>query len=296
MEPELIAAFAEDGGVLTTRRLLETVTRARLRTLTKRGSIHQAAHGVYVIESPTTRLRLRALEVAYKCRVTACLGTAAELFGFDTEGASDLHIHDPGDKHVKGYRGVFAHQRLGAPVTSLRGQLVTAASWTAVEVARSLARSRALATLDASLAVGACTHADLVSAADAQRGRRGIVAVRPLIDMADGSAQSPMESECRLLFRDAGLPSPTLQHPVLDDWGVPRFYLDFAWKDALLAGEYDGDEFHSSPLAVRRDKARTAWLQERGWLVVPITADDVRRRHRELIARLRHQLTTRRAA
>ncbi|WP_235916457.1 endonuclease domain-containing protein [Antrihabitans cavernicola] len=223
------------------------------------------------------------------------MGTAAELFGFGTEVTQGLHIHDPGAKHVHGYRGVVAHQRLGAPLTSLNGQLVTTAAWTAVELARSLAKPRAWATLDAALALGVCGPSDLTAAADAQVGRRGIVHVRSLIAVADGAAQSPMESECRLLFRDAGLPAPTLQHPVLDDFGMPRFFLDFAWEHAMVAGEYDGDEFHATPLAVRRDKARVAWLQERGWLVVPITADDVRRRQRDLIRRLQHHLITRAA-
>lgn len=266
-----------------------------MRTIIKRHLIFPAAHGVYTTSPPTTTTRLRALETAYGHRISACLGTAAELFGFDTEGTPELHIHDPGAKHVHGYRGVVAHQRLGAPLTSLNGQLVTTAAWTAVEVARSLARPRALATLDAALAVGVVTQIDLTTAAEAQAGRRGIVGVRPLIAMADGAAQSPMESECRLLFRDSALATPTLQHPVLDDCGMPKFFLDFAWENAMVAGEYDGDEFHGTALAVRRDKARTAWLQERGWLVVPITADDVRRRPRDLIRRLQHHLITRAA-
>jgi very-short-patch-repair endonuclease len=53
--------------------------------------------------------------------------------------------------------------------------LATAPAWTAVEVARTLRRSRALAILDAALHVGACSTAELDSAVREQKGRRGIV-------------------------------------------------------------------------------------------------------------------------
>lgn len=67
---------------------------------------------------------------------------------------------------------------------------VTAPAWTAVEVARALRRPRALATLDAALRSGKCTRADVWRAALDQAGRRGIVAVRNLIALAD-RARSP---------------------------------------------------------------------------------------------------------
>ena len=296
VKPQLAELFRQTDGVLTAEQVLSTVSRSTLRTMVHHGSVHRVTHGIYSNRAPTTVDRLRAASLFYGKPVTACLGTAAQLYAFDTENTTTLHIHDPVERHVHGPRGISAHQRLGAPVERLDGQLLTGAAWTAVEAARALSRPRALATLDAALATRTCDLDGLRHAAGSQAGRRGIVKLRPLIDVADGMAQSPMESECRLRILDAGLPTPTLQHPVCDDWGMPRFYLDFAWQAAMVAGEYDGDQFHSTPLAVRRDKARVAWLQERGWLVVPITVDDVRIHHAQLISRLRHHLTTRSAA
>jgi hypothetical protein len=89
----------------------------------------------------------------------------------------------------------MVHQRLGAPLRRVNGRMATAPAWTAIEVTRTLRRPRALATLDAALHVGACTKHELSAAIREQKGRRGIVKVRALIDHADGRAESAMETE-----------------------------------------------------------------------------------------------------
>jgi len=70
--------------------------------------------------------------------------------------------------------------------------------------------------------------------------------------------------------------------------------LDFAWPELRVAAEYDGVDWHSGAGAFLRDRRRSSALQELGWLVVPIIAEDVRYRPRELVSRLDTQL--RRAA
>jgi hypothetical protein len=81
--------------------------------------------------------------------------------------------------------GLMVHQRLGAPLRRVAGRLATAPAWTAVEVARQLSRPRALATLDAALHSRSCTPTELAAAVKEQRGRRGIVQTRELIEFAE---------------------------------------------------------------------------------------------------------------
>src|ERR1700722_19728017 len=88
-------------------------------------------------------------------------------------------------------RSLMVHQRIGAPLRRVEGRLATAPAWTVIEVARGLRRPRALATLDAGLHVGACTTGELRAATREQKGRRGVVKVRELIECADGRAESP---------------------------------------------------------------------------------------------------------
>lgn len=292
----MTALFSRRGGAATYADVLSVVSRRRLRTLVMHGEVASLWHGIYAPTPVTVQQKLTGARLAYRRPVTACLGTAAQLFGFDTESVCDVHILDDDVRHPHGRRGLVVHQRHGAPVVHVAGHRATAPAWTAVELARLLPRPRALATLDAALATGHCTQDELRTAAERQTGRRGIVQARELVEIADGRAQSPMESETRLVLVDGHLPAPHLQLPICDADGVPRFYVDLAWEDVKVCVEYDGDEFHTGALAVRRDRARIAWLQDRGWLVIVVSADDVRRRPDALVARVRRHLVARRVA
>jgi hypothetical protein len=232
--------------------------------------------------------RLAALDLMMGQSLVACMSTAADLYGFDTERDSRLHVLDPGIR-MRPTAGVMVHQRTGALLRRVQGRLATAPGWTAVEVARTLRRPRALATLDAALHAGACTVADLDAAVREQKGRRGIIRVRELLAYADGRAESPMESEARLVFIDGGLPAPELQYEIVDRCG-DLWRVDFAWLDAMVVAEYESMEWHASPEALRHDRTKTGRLQECDWTVVPIVVDDVRQHPRDLVRRMFHHL------
>jgi hypothetical protein len=118
--------------------------------------------GIYSLGTPSTESRLRGLDLKCGQHVAVCLGTAAAIFGFDTEDSADLHILNPAGHLLRAGSGLVVHRRDGVPLTSFRGRRLTTAPWTAIEVARSLRRPRALATLDATLHSGACDRQDLV--------------------------------------------------------------------------------------------------------------------------------------
>lgn len=258
-------------------------------------AVERIWRGVYGREIADEGLRLRGLDVSCGEEVVMCLGTAARAYGFDTEADPTLHVLNPLRHQLRPAAGLVVHRREGAPVSVVQGRPATAPAWTAIEVARSLRRPRALATLDATLRSGTCDRVELVRAAAAQAGRRGIVKVRALLALADGRAESPMESEARLVMIDGGLPVPDLQYEIVDSLGRVR-RADFAWPDCKVAAEYEGEEPHSGAEAMRRDRERVAALQDRGWVVIPIVAGDVRRRPRMLVERISVQLRRARAA
>jgi hypothetical protein len=274
---------------LATAAQLEAVmSRKMVRTHVRRGDIVRVCHGVYALSRPDVVGRLEALDLMVGRTMVACMATAASLHGFDTEQDERLHVFDPGVR-VRPTTGVMVHQRKGALLSRVAGRLATAPAWTAVEVARTLRRPRALATLDAALHVKACTIADLRHAVDEQKGRRGIVRVRELLEHADGRAESPMESEARLVFIDGGLPMPELQYEIVDRCG-DLWRVDFAWPDAELVAEYDSMQWHASPEALVHDRMKTARLQECGLTVVPIVVADVRLRPWDLVGRIFNHL------
>jgi hypothetical protein len=292
---DLQQLFDAQMGVATSAQILELITRRAFQTELNCGSLERIWQGIYCRGEPDDLVRLRGLDLACDMPVATCLGTAAAMYGFDTEGPADLHVLSPPNSRLRSVDGLVVHRRDGAPLSMVDGRRATTAAWTAVEVARSLKRPRALATLDAALRTGTCSRPEMWRAAVGQAGRRGIVAVRDLIALADHRAESPMESEARLAMIDGGLPIPELQYEIVDGSGELR-RLDFAWPDQRVAVEYDGLDWHSGPDAMRRDRRRTAALLDVGWMVLAIVFEDVRYRTREFVARIDAQLRRAQAA
>jgi hypothetical protein len=293
MHPELSRLLDAQGGVVTSAQALAVLTRRGFEAQLKYGVLQKIWHGIYGCGEVTTALRLRGLDLAAGTPVAVCLTTAAAAYGFDIESDSDLHVLSPGGRRLRSADGLVVHRREGAPLSTVGGRRATTAAWTAIEVARGLRRPRSLATLDAALRSGTSSRAELERMLRLHSGRRGVVAARELLELASPLAESPMESEARLVMIDGGLPPPVLQYEIADLNGQ-RWRLDFAWPEYHVAAEYDGVDWHSGPKAFIRDRRRYAALQELGWAIVAMVSDDVRYRPVELVRRLETQL--RRAA
>lgn len=295
MHAEIEQLLAGRQGVATSGQILSIISRRAFDAELKSGSLERIWQGIYCSGEPDDLLRLKGLDLSCGTKVAVCLGTAAAMHGFDTEEPRDLHVLDPPGCHLRSADGLVVHRRDGAPLVLVDGRRATSPAWTAVEVARLLRRPRALATLDAALRSGTCSRPDLWRAAIEQAGRRGIVAVRNPIPLADPRAESPMESEARLAMIDGGLPTPELQYEIVDGNGQLR-RLDFAWPDQRVAVEYDGEDWHSGAEAMRRDRRRQAALLDIDWVALAIIFEDVRYRPWEFVARIDAQLRRAQAA
>jgi len=191
-------------GLATTGELLTVMTRQQLDVQVRKGGLIRVWRGVYSVAQPDLLMRLRALDLLIGGHAVACMHTAAALYGFCVEKHDSVHVLDSGSRLRLGGE-LVVHQREGAPLQLISSRSATSPAWTAVEVARQVRRPRALATLDAALHSGWCSAADLAETMDRHRGRRGIVAVRNLLPLVDGRAESAMESEARLVMLDHGL-------------------------------------------------------------------------------------------
>ncbi|HEY9266878.1 MAG TPA: hypothetical protein VIQ11_19975, partial [Mycobacterium sp.] len=147
MADELNRLLDAQGGVATSAQILTHLTRRQLEAEVNTGALERMWQGIYCRGEPTDELRLRGLDLACGKPVAVCLGTAAALFGFDTEETRDLHVLDPPGCALRNADGLVVHYRDGAPLVVRDGRRATAPAWTAIEVARGLSRPRALATL-----------------------------------------------------------------------------------------------------------------------------------------------------
>ena len=175
-------------------------------------------------------------------------------------------------------------------LTQLEGLSITTPVRTWLDCAPWLRRSDLVAMGDAIL------HRQLGTPGEFQHlltwgyRRRGMAAVRLAVPILDGGAESPAESWVRVLLLDDGLPAPVcnLDIHVEGQW-IAR--VDMAWPRARVIVEYDGSG-HLDERQRRRDAERLNALQAAGWLVIVLTADDLRRPH-HLVRLVRDALASR---
>ena len=90
------AVFVANGGVATTQDLRTVLSRKGLEVAVRAGRFVRVRRGVYAMRPPGVPARLAALDLALGTHNVACMHTAADMYGFDTEPDDRLHVLDPG--------------------------------------------------------------------------------------------------------------------------------------------------------------------------------------------------------
>jgi very-short-patch-repair endonuclease len=114
--------------------------------------------------------------------------------------------------------------------------------------------------------------------------RRAVPLARSLLEAAlttEAIPQSVLETRFLQLLRRACLPKPAAQYPV--SYGLRTIHVDFAYPDARLAIELDGDAYHWGERADRRDNERNRFLARLQWRVQRFTWHDITRRENEVV-------------
>jgi len=174
-------------------------------------------------------------------------------------------------------------------VTRISGLPVTTSARTAFDLARRLPAGQAVARLDALMRAKPFSIQDVLMLAKRHAGARGLRKLRAALPLVDPGAASPKETWLRLLLIDAGLPVPATQIPVQHDWRLIAF-LDMGWEEYKVAVEYDGDHHRANRRQYARDQDRLRKLEELGWLVVRVIAED---KPKDVVRRARGALVRR---
>ncbi len=160
---------------------------------------------------------------------------------------------------------------------------VTTVARTAYDLGRHLPRDQAVARMDALMHATPFSIEDVLLLAKRHPGARGLRRLRTALPLVDGGSASPKETWLRLLLIDAGLPTPTTQIPVHENWHLFAL-LDMGWEQYKVAAEYDGDHHRTDRRVYRKDQRRLRKLEAMGWIVIRViagdTAEDVIRRVR----------------
>lgn len=249
------------------------LTRGQLR----RRGYRRVVQGVYVDSSLPFDHRLKSEGVALLLPDDAVIGghSAAAWWGAPFAGPADpVTVLRGSGVPWDGPRGVRVHQtvlRLGDR-RAVDGVPVSSPVRTAWDLATLEPLGTAVAALDAMVRARTVSQPELRQMAARGAGRFGVVRVRRAVELVDPRAESPPESRVRVALVLAGL-SPVPQCPVLI--GDRELRLDLGWPEVKVAVEYEGAH-HFEDGQIVLDDERLALLRAEGWLVIRISAADLR--------------------
>ncbi|MHC1560984.1 hypothetical protein ACR9E3_18650 [Actinomycetospora sp. C-140] len=174
----------------------------------------------------------------------------------------------------------------------LDGIRVTNPDRTAADLARSVDHVEAVVAVDALAHRFRFDPERLLTYPAPRDNPRGSRRLERVVADADARAESPPETRARLILFASDLPRPVPQFAVRDVLGHFVGRVDFGWPGLEFALEYQGDQHRTDQETWRRDVLRLAELAAAGWLVLPLTALDLRDPS-ALVARVRAALRAR---
>jgi hypothetical protein len=299
---ELLEAWGfDDARVILSRYAKDLEALTRLRRRERHGELIRLTDGVRVpaptFGALTTQrqqlLRIVAVALTWTVGGVVSHESAALVHGLPVSlaGARRVHVIVPPSNGGRSSGVVRRHAIILRPdeVTVVNGLRVTNVARTVADLAATLPRASAVAVADA--AMNARRSAPLVMEELMQQvarrrddnSRRGVLRIEAVAAFADGRAESPKESESRVVIAELGFAVPELQFEVFDEEGLAG-RADFGWEECRTLGEYDGKgKYFDQDLAgglspeqvLWREKRREDRLRAAGFGVVRWDAEDL---------------------
>lgn len=261
---DVLEVLGRRGGSASFGELRALVSARTIRKALAAGAIHRVAKGVYALpESPS------ALTVARSQGGVVSHTSAALHWGMKV-------ITPPPLPHVTLPRGKVRRRTgqrciLHWAEASVDGDVTTPIQ-TLLDCIRVLPLAEALAVTDSALHQGIVDQDDLFTAAGRLRGphRRRI---QQVVGLADGRAESVLESALRAILLEAGIEGFVPQVAVRDAEFSAR--LDLGHWGLRIGLEAEGFEHHGTRQALIKDCRRHVNLSIRGWTVLRFSWEDI---------------------
>jgi hypothetical protein len=198
------------------------------------------------------------------------------------------HANQPSPPGIVIHRGTIAADEI-----CLRQSIdCTTPARTAYDIGRRVPGDTAIIRIDALLNATRYSAAEIERIADRYPGARGIRRLRTALDLADGGAESPKETVLRLLLVRDGLPRPVTQILLVKKGHKPR-RIDMGWPQWKIGVEYDGEQHFTNPDDYADDIVRLEFLAAQGWIIVRVSARQLRFDRAGIIGRVRNALELR---
>jgi hypothetical protein len=160
---------------------------------------------------------------------------------------------------------------------------ITSPARTVLDLAREHGVDAGVAALDQALRRQLVSSEELTFQLEHCRGWPGYRRAAATVALADGLAESPLESLSRLRIAGAGLPAPELQRVFHTRGGRFVARCDFYWPQYRVVGEADGNaKYDAGREAIVAERRREQALRELGLEVVRWEWADLR--HFEMVA------------
>jgi len=246
------------------------------------GEITSVLPGLYAATAASDDPRIRALAVCLADPDAIFFGATAAWLQ-DPSGRPPV-VLDVASQRLRSRAWLRASKRRIPPELVVRTGLLalTAPTLTALD----LAESTDGASIDHALRRGARLEA-LHSAFAMRPARRGRRAVRRLLHDSRDQPWSWAERRAHVELRRAGIVNWTANRPILSTTGRLIGYGDLVFDAAGVVVEIDGDQWHTRPADVLRDRARDRELTELGWVVARFRAAEVIDDPRSFLASIR---------
>lgn len=189
---------------------------------------------------------IRARAVVQQARTRVVLSHVSGLPEYDapTWGLDlhDVHVTRPDGKAGRHERGVHQHcgTMLDGDVVHRNGLEVMTPARLALEVTSVASSEAGLVVVNHFLNCGMTTREELLDRYALMEHWPNTLRTGLVLHRADSRVESVGESRTLHLILDAGLPTPTPQHPILDASGREVARVDFAWPELGVFLEFDG--------------------------------------------------------
>lgn len=237
-----------------------------------------ADEGWSYAENPTLRWRAAQLPLAEDAVLSHATAAAILELPLPVWLADQrlIHVTAPRTSNRPRRRDIRTHHASLLPTecVELDGFRVTSPARTYTDVAYRLMVSELVAFGDAMMRKYGVSQRELLATILRRNRYPGRLKARQCVDLLNPRAESPKESELRIMLQTAKFPAPAINPDILDHRGQFLARGDIAYEEHRVLVEYDG-AYHAEMHQRAHDAARRATLREHGWIVVEVVGEDM---------------------